>query len=128
MNKFKKLALLILSLLVSTPLAADQWISLGGDVVNMVYELDKDSITRRDNVVYATMRVRSPDGTRVAIMISNLSIHCNRGFAQIESGQMGFVGTRLVPFRREDLSSELQIHVFPSPNQAYNNMYNFVCS
>jgi hypothetical protein len=98
-----------------------------GDIPNMYYEIDRSTIVERNGIVFLRMRVRVPDGGRVGVMISNLSVHCNRGFIQVESGQMGYESSRLIPFKGEDLDQDSRIIVLPAPSAAFNNMYSFVC-
>lgn len=120
------LSAILLMSLSALPVKAEQWISLS-DNRDMIFELDRDSITNSNHVRFARMRVWSRDGQRVALMISNLSVHCGQSYIQVESGQMGFKGERMIPFKGEDLDRQNRIIIIPGPNDAFNNLYKYVC-
>lgn len=113
----------LLCIALSAPAAAEQWISLGDTLGS---EMDVSSITRSDDVAFLHMRHRLRNEQGILTMDLNLAVYCGRSFYYIESGQISSSwSSRVVPM--PDLPDDGRTFHLPTPNQALNNMYDFVC-
>lgn len=113
----------VLYLSFVAPVSAETWISLGD---TMGSEMDTSSITRNDGVTYLRMRHKIRKEQGILTMDLHLAVFCNQSLYYIQSSQISSDwSSRIVPM--PDLPDKDRTFSLPTPNPAFNNMYDFVC-
>lgn len=121
MNKITLSAVFLIS--ISTPSFSEEWVSLGAQFGP---ELDLSSVRQQDEFTYVRLRQMARNEQGVFTMGLNMAISCSRSFLFIQSGEItSDFSSKIVPM--PNLSEDERMSYYPSSNDAFNNLFDFVC-
>lgn len=123
MNKWIIAAALTVPVAVGEPASAQDWAYLGG---SPSAEMDMDSILHRNGFVQVHIRILADQPQGRMFMNQILTVDCAGSRARISDGWItSTYSSRIMPM--PDLPEHQRTLLIPTPNDAYNVMFNYVC-
>lgn len=114
----------IISALIAGPAFAQEWIYLGGHPEG---ELETSSIIPRRHGYNLQIRLFGEHQEGTLYINQTLDVHCADKIVRIDGAWLTSDFSSRVA-EMPDLPEKDRLIYIPTPNQAYNNMFDFVCS
>ncbi|WP_281995668.1 hypothetical protein [Ruegeria faecimaris] len=117
------LGLVFVASTVCGHVSAQEWVYLGGRPAG---EMDTSSIMEKGGLLHLNVRIIADQPQGRMFLNQALAVDCSEGWAWISDGWItSSFSSKVAPM--PDLPEHQRIIHLPAPNEAYNNMYHYIC-